>query len=62
MGVTPALNAPVSGAVDAGLVLAALVIALPVLHHGVVDMEVGQQLLGDGVALRYMVISSFMRR
>lgn len=96
VGVTPALNAPVSGAVvfqvgrtpqkfftavpfdlrdvlhhlsgtfvgvvHAGLVLAVLVIALPVLHRGVDDMEVGQQLLGDGVALRYMEISSFMRR
>jgi len=96
MGVTPALNAPVSGAVvfqvgrtpqkfftavpfdlrdvlhhlsgsfvgvvHAGLVLAVLVIALPVLHRGVDDMEVGQQLLGDGVALRYIEISSFMRR
>ena len=31
------------GVVDAGLVLAAAVVALPVLHRGVNDIEVGQQ-------------------
>ena len=31
------------GVVDAGLVLAAAVVALPVLHRGVDDIEVGQQ-------------------
>ena len=31
------------GVVDTGLVLAAHVVALPVLHRGVNDVEVGQQ-------------------
>ena len=39
------------GEVNAGLVLAAAVVALPVLHRGVDDIEVGQQRRTAGVFL-----------
>ena len=41
------LSRAVLGEVNAGLVLAAACVALPVLHRGVDDIEVGQQHRGE---------------